>query len=150
MYEPHEISRITADFEPLIRHYARKCGGEEMRAELWAFLWQLVAKGQAINRRYVAVAIRNKFTDYVRLLQRRSIAEQPHEWWENADEWQNFEPTVLVEDLLQQLTYRQRRAVELCELYGFSAAEVAQMDGCSRQAVNRLRKDGLDKLKRLL
>lgn len=150
MYKRENVTEIITDFEPLIKHYARRCGGEEMSAELWTFLWDMVAHGKAVSRRYVAVALRNEFIRYAKLLQRRERALQPPEWWENSPQWEDFDGDIFAEQLLEKLTYKQRRAVELCELYGFSVAEIAQLDGCSRQAINRLRKDGIDKLKSLL
>lgn len=97
-----------------------------MSTELWTLLQDMVSHDKAVSRRYVAVALREKFIQYAKLLQRRERALQLPEWWENSPQ------------------------VELCELYGFSVAEIARLDGCSRQAFNRLKKDGIDKLKSLL
>lgn len=150
MYDRNSTTEIITDFEGLIIHYGKKCGGEEMTADLWAFLWDMVAHGKAISRRYVAVALRNEFIRYAKILQRREKALQPPEWWENSPKWEDFDSRIYAEQLLDKLTHKQRRVFELCEFYGFSVAEIARRDGCSRQAINRLRKDGIDKLKSLL
>lgn len=121
-----------------------------MSTELWTLLWDMVAHDKAVSRRYVAVALRKKFIQYAKLLQRRERALQPPEWWENSPQWEDFDGDIFTEQLLEKLAYKQRRAVVLCELYGFSVAEVAQLDGCSRQGINCLRKDGIDKLKSFL
>ena len=66
MYQKEEVNAVINDFEKLIEYFGNKCGGEEMRAQLWLFLWELVAKKKAISRRYVAVALRNEFIRYTR------------------------------------------------------------------------------------
>lgn len=150
MYEKGEVNQIIEDFRPLILYYGKHFGGEEMNAELWAFLWELVAKGQAKNRHYVAVAIRNKFINYSKVLQKRALTEQPFDRLENAPKFQSFDTRIFLAELLRQLTDKQRRVLKLCEYCGYSIAEVAQMDGCSRQSVNAVRKRALDKIKCLL
>lgn len=150
MYKKDEVNRIIGDFENLIEHFGKKCGGEEMCAQLWLFLWELVSKNKAISRRYVAVALRNEFIRYAKVLQSRRLCEQPLEWWENSDEWQNFNAEIEIKGLLEQLPEFQRQTVILHEIHGLTFAEIARRKGCTRQAVGQSEKRALDKLRTLL
>ncbi len=80
-----------------------------MSTELWTLLWDMVAHDKAVSRRYVAVALRKKFIQYAKLLQRRERALQPTEWWwENSPQWEDFDGDIFAEQLLEKLTYKQR------------------------------------------
>lgn len=150
MYKKEEINAVINDFEKLIEYFGNKCGGEEMRAQLWLFLWELVAKNKAISRRYVAVALRNEFIRYAKVMQRRRLCEQPLEWWENADEWQNLNTDIEIKELLGRLPEFQRKTVILHEIHGLTFAEIARRKCCTRQAVSQAEKRGLDKLRALM
>ena len=77
MYHKWDIERLNEDFAPLIKHYARRYGGEDMAAQLWLKLWELCSSGRAISQRYVAVALRNEFIRYARELQRQPPTNSP-------------------------------------------------------------------------
>jgi RNA polymerase sigma-70 factor (ECF subfamily) len=51
----------------------------------------------------------------------------------------NAEAMLSLKESLAQLTPRQRQAVVLCDLHGFTAAEAAAMIGCSASTVRVLR-----------
>lgn len=95
----------------------------------------MVAHDKAVSRRYVAVALRKKFIQYAKLLQRRERALQLPEWWENSPQWEDFDGDIFAEQLLKKLTYKQRRAVELCELYGLTVAADRQLTALKKTAL---------------
>ena len=35
MYHKRDIEQLNEDFAPLIKHFARRYGGEDMAAQLW-------------------------------------------------------------------------------------------------------------------
>ena len=150
MYHKRDINKITDDCELLIYHYGNKCGGEEMRAQLWAFLWELVVKKRAISKRYVAVALRNEFIRYAKILQEKPRFLHPCEWWERADEWENIEPNIAIKNAVENMSEPLRHALILHRICGFTFEEIAAAKGCTRQAVCNAEKRALDILRRAL
>lgn len=143
MYHKRDIERLNEDFAPLIKHFARRYGGEDMAAQLWLKLWELCASGRAISQRYVAVALRNEFIRYARELQRQPLPtdEQP------AIAAADFAAEIAIKAALAELSAPERSAIVYHRISGYTFDEIARRKGCTRQAINNAEKRGLDKLR---
>lgn len=154
MYKESDIDRISAEFEPLIKHYARKCRSEverqEMEAELWGFLWDLIKSGKAISQRYIAVSIRNRYIWYSTKVQKKYAAEVELKDYNGFHNDDDFVEKIAMRDLLDKLGIKQRKAVYLRHVSGLSFAEIAKKQKCTRQAVYGLEKRGIEKLRKML
>ena len=139
MYHKRDIERLSEDFAPLIKHYARRYGGEDMAAQLWLKLWELCSSGRAISQRYVAVALRNEFIRYARELQRQP---QP-----TAATAADFTAEIAIKAALAELSAPERSAIIYHRISGYTFDEIARRKGCTRQAINNAEKRGLDKLR---
>jgi RNA polymerase sigma-70 factor (ECF subfamily) len=62
----------------------------------------------------------------------------------------DVETTLSLREALDQLTPRQRQAVALCDLHGFSASEASMMIGCSASTIRVLRFLARRRLRELL
>ena len=143
MYHKRDIERLNEDFAPLIKHYARRFGGEDMAAQLWLKLWELCSSGRAISQRYVAVALRNEFIRYAREMQRQPqpTDEQP------AVTAADFTAEIAIKAALAELNAPERSAIIYHRISGYTFDEIARHKGCTRQAINNAEKRGLDKLR---
>ena len=141
MYHKQDIERLNEDFAPLIKHFARRYGGEDMAAQLWLKLWELCSSGRAISQRYVAVALRNEFIRYARELQRQPTDEQP------AAIAADFTAEIAIKAALTELNAPERSAIIYHRISGYTFDEIARRKGCTRQAINNAEKRGLDKLR---
>lgn len=143
MYHKQDIERLNEDFAPLIKHYARRYGGEDMAAQLWLKLWELCAGGRAISQRYVAVALRNEFIRYARELQRQPLPTDKQPDTIAAD----FAAEIAIKTALAELSAPERSAIIYHRISGYTFDEIARRKGCTRQAINNAEKRGLDKLR---
>ena len=141
MYHKQDIERLNEDFAPLIKHFARRYGGEDMAAQLWLKLWELCSSGRAISQRYVAVALRNEFIRYARELQPQPTDEQP------AAIAADFTAEIAIKAALTELNAPERSAIIYHRISGYTFDEIARRKGCTRQAINNAEKRGLDKLR---
>lgn len=143
MYHKRDIERLNEDFAPLIKHYARRYGGEDMAAQLWLKLWELCASGRAISQRYVAVALRNEFIRYACELQRQPLPTDKQPDTAAAD----FAAEIAIKAALAELSAPERSAIVYHRISGYTFDEIARRKGCTRQAINNAEKRGLDKLR---
>ena len=143
MYREWDIERLNKDFVPLIKHFARRYGGEDMAAQLWLKLWELCASGRAISQRYVAVALRNEFIRYARELQRQPLPTDKQPAVIAAD----FTAEISIKAALAELNAPERSAIIYHRISGYTFDEIARRKGCTRQAINNAEKRGLDKLR---
>lgn len=154
LYKDNDIDRISADFEPLIKHYANKCRNEserqEMEAELWSFLWDLVKSGRAISKRYVAVSIRNRYIYYSKSIQKTAATETEFEPNFAHPTEDDFVEKIAMRDLLDKLGIKQRETIVLHHVYGLSFAEIAKKYNCTRQYTTALNNRGLKRLREIL
>ena len=130
MYHKWDIERLNEDFAPLIKHYARRYGGEDMAAQLWLKLWELCSSGRAIIR-------------YARELRRQPLPtdEQP------AVIAADFTAEIAIKAALAELNAPERSAIIYHRISGYTFEEIARRKGCTRQAINNAEKRGLDKLR---
>lgn len=157
MYRTNETERIKADFEKLIKHYANEFiepqNREDVEAELWCFLYELVNSNRAISQRYVAVAIRNKYIEYCKKIQKKAEHEMKLEVEYGGyvkDDKNNYIEKIEIRDLLNKLGVKQREVIVLHYVNGLSFDEIAKKRGCSRQASARLSNRGIKTLKKML
>lgn len=142
-------------FEMLIRHFERKSDFDDAAEELTLFLLELVCSintdkffpdgSQSLNR-YMAVSLRNR---YIQLSKKRGkhISELGKKYDGIMGYFLEPEENLLLKEGLALLSERQRTAVLLRYIYGYSDAEIADRLGITRQAVNRLEARGLKTLK---
>lgn len=149
------FSELYEAFEMLIRHFERKSDFDDAAEELTLFLLELIYSvdtdkffpdgSQSLNR-YIAVSLRNR---YIQLSKKRGkhISELG-EMYDGIMGY-SFEPeeNLLLKEGLALLSERQRTAVLMRHIYGYSDAEIADRLGITRQAVNRLEARGLKTLK---
>lgn len=143
MYHKRDIERLNEDFAPLIKHYARRYGGEDMAAQLWLKLWELCTSGRAISQRYVAVALRNEFIRYACELQRQPLPTDEQPETIAAD----FAAEIAIKAALAELSAPERNAIVYHRISGYTFDEIARRKGCTPQAINNAEKRGLDKLR---
>ena len=143
MYYKRDIERLNEDFAPLIKHYARRYGGEDMAAQLWLKLWELCTSGRAISQRYVAVALRNEFIRYACELQRQPLPTDEQPETIAAD----FAAEIAIKAALAELSAPERNAIVYHRISGYTFDEIARRKGCTPQAINNAEKRGLDKLR---
>lgn len=155
MYKLNEPERIKKDFEKLIQFYANKIEYPEEREEiedmLWSFLYRLIASGRGISQRYVAVAIRNRYINYSKEIQKRKLLEveltdNKYTGYTKDD----FVEAIAMRDLLDKLGIKQREAIVLHHVYGLSFDEIAKKRGISRQSVSQLSNRGIKRIREML
>ena len=143
--EKSDFFRENRQFLPLIKYYANRIKSDTAEADLWGFLWLLQVQKQPPNDRYIAVCLRN---EYIRL----------------SKEYSNFTPisspilakktdydiAIDLEIALEKITAKERNAVLLQVVCGYTAQEVGEYLGISPQAVNQCKKRGLKKLRNLV
>ena len=135
----------NANFERLIKYYARKLKDPHAELELWGFLW--IVKNTVGDKpdRYYAVCLRNEF---IRLSKAKNGLSFIAEYWQF--ETQNFDNKIAVTEALKRIPTRPREVLILHYYAGFSIEEIARFKGVSRQAVNKQKNNGLELLRVIL
>ena len=141
-------------FEGLIHHFELKLGYDDAGQELTVFLLDLICsfdlnrffpnESQTLNR-YIAVSVRNKYIALSKLQGRRAL--ESGDLLDCVGRSVDFDNSVALKEGMKLLNERQRAAVILRYIYGFSDAEIADRLGITRQAVNRLERKGLSILR---
>ena len=151
------FDELYGAFEGLIRHFEIKLGYDDAGQELTAFLLELVYslnterflpdESESLNR-YIAVSVRNKYIALSKE-QRRRVLESG-ELFDCVGSSRELEGSVALREGMSLLSERQKTAITLRYIYGYSAAEIAEKLGITRQAVNRLERRGLSILREYL
>ncbi|MBP3600410.1 MAG: sigma-70 family RNA polymerase sigma factor [Clostridia bacterium] len=149
------FSAIYAEFERLIIFYSCKSGGEDYIQELTIFLIELLYSiktekfkkdGSLCLKKYIAVAIRNKYITLCReALKYESHLAQAEE--KDFGYYSSAEERILIKDILKKLSPRQRMVIKYKYIYGYSDIELSCLLNISRQAVNRLKNRAITALK---
>lgn len=146
---------IFNEFKDLIDYYSLKIGDEDSYQELSIFFIELL---YGINldkfnndcknnlHRYIAVCLRNK---YISLSKERQNIQKS---FSNLYETQAFynkdsEDIVLIKEMLERLTPKQRTIIIYKYIYNYHDTEISHMLNISRQSVNRLKNRGIKSLK---
>lgn len=150
------FTMVYDEFKGLLLFYSKKLADEDALQELTLFFIELL---YSINtdtfpsdstdglRRYIAVALRNKYIQLSREKQKYSmLCNQLYDSYGIYNE--NLAENVTVCEALKALSEKQRLIAVYKYIYNYSDAEIAQMLKISRQAVNRLKNRGLEVLKK--
>ena len=148
------FGEIYEAFAGLIRHFESKLGYDDAGQELTVFLLELVYsldmsrflpdESDSINR-YIAVSVRNKYIA-LSVKKNRHILESG-ELFDSIGCTTELDSSAALKEGMKQLSNRQRAAVTLRYIYGYSDAEIADRLCITRQAVNRLERRGLELLR---
>ena len=138
---------LYADMAKLIEYYNRKLAEDD--GALAELLVNLVNSDKELSNRYAAVALRNEYIRLSKAKQKR--AEIFTEYGENHGATSpNIYLKIDIKAALSKLSNNERTAVLMRYFWGFSVAEIAALNGVSRQAEHRRLKVALDKLRTLL
>ena len=142
-----ENTHLYADMAKLVHFYNLKLADDD--GALWELLVNLVNSDKVLSNRYAAVSLRNEYIRLSKAKQKR--AEIFTEYGEiHGATIPDIDTRLDIKAALLQLSDRERNAVFMRYFWGFSTAEIAVLNGVSRQAENRRLKIALDKLKALL
>ena len=142
-----ENTHLYADMAKLVHFYNLKLADDD--GALWELLVNLVNSDKELSNRYAAVALRHEYIRLSKAKQKR--AEIFTEYGENDGATiPDIDTRLDIKAALLQLSDRERNAVLMRFFWGFSVAEIAALNGVSRQAETRRLRKALDKLKVLL
>lgn len=140
-------AHLYADMAKLVLHYNRKLSEDD--GALAELLVNLVNSDKELSNRYGAVALRNEYIRLSKLEQKR--AEVSAEYGENHGATNpDIDLKIDIKAALFKLSDKERTSVLMRYFWGFSVAEIAALNGISRQAENKRLKIALDKLRTLL
>lgn len=142
-----ENNHLYADMARLVKYYNSKLGEDD--DSLLELLVKLVNSDKELSERYAAVALRNEYIKLSKANQKR--AEIFTEYGENHGAISlDIDLKLDIKAALSRLSDKERDTVLLRFYWGFSVAEIAALNGVSRQAENKRLKTALDKLRALL
>lgn len=138
---------LYADMAKLVEYY--NCKLAEDDGALVELLVNLVNSDKELSARYAAVALRNEYIRLSKEEQKRT--EVSAEYGENHGATNpDIDLKIDIKAALFKLSDKERTSVLMRYFWGFSVAEIAALNGVSRQAENRRLKIALDKLRVLL
>ena len=138
---------LYADMAKLVEHYNRKLAEDD--GALIELLVNLVNSDKEIPNRYAAVSLRNEYIRLSKAKQKR--AEIFTEYGENHGATSpNIDLQIDIKAALSTLANKERDTILMRYFWGFSVAEIAALNGVSRQAETRRLRKALDKMKPLL
>ena len=116
---------------------------------LWELLVKLVNSDKVLSERYAAVSLRNEYIRLSKAKQKR--AEIFTKYGENNGATSpDIDLRLDIKAALLRLSDKERDTVLMRYYWCFSIAEIAALNGVSRQAENKRLKIALDKLRGLL
>lgn len=140
-------AHLYADMAKLVEYYNRKLSEDD--GALAELLVNLVNNDKELSNRYAAVALRNEYIMLSKAKQKR--AEIFTAYGENHGATSpNIDLQIDIKAALFKLSNNERTVVLMRYFWGFSVAEIAALNGISRQAENKRLKIALDKLRDLL
>ena len=140
-------AHLYADMAKLVEHYNRKLSEDD--GALWELLVKLVNSDKVLSERYAAVSLRNEYIRLSKAKQKR--AEVFTEYCENHGATSpDIDLRLDIKAALLRLSDKERDTVLMRYYWDFSVAEIAALNGVSRQAENKRLKIALDKLRGLL
>lgn len=140
-------AHLYADMAKLVEHYNRKLAEDD--GSLSELLFNLVNSDKELSNRYAAVSLRNEYIRLSKTKQKR--AEIFTEYGENHGATSpDIDLRLDIKAALLRLSDKERDTVLMRYYWGFSIAEIAELNGVSRQAENKRLKIALDKLRGLL
>ena len=140
-------AHLYADMAKLVEHYNRKLADND--GALSELLCNLVNNDKELSNRYAAVSLRNEYIRLSKAKQKR--AEIFTEYGENHGATSpDIDLQIDIKAALSTLAKKERDIVLMRYFVGFSVAEIAALNGVSRQAETRRLRKALDKMKPLL
>ena len=140
-------AHLYADMAKLVEHYNRKLAEDD--GALSELLFTLVNSDKELTNRYAAVSLRNEYIRLSKAKQKR--AEIFTEYGENHGATSpDIDLQIDIKAALSTLAKKERDIVLMRYFVGFSVAEIAALNGVSRQAETRRLRKALDKMKPLL
>ncbi len=148
------FTAIYEQYKKLILFYSSKVGDDDTIQELNIFLIELLYdidisvfdnSSQNGIHRYIAVSLRNK---YLKLAKNKSeYSKLCCELYENEFKCDLSEENLFIDEVLKNLSDRQRLIIIYKYVYNYTDAEIAFMLNITRQAVNRLKNRALSVLR---
>jgi hypothetical protein len=147
--EKRDFFEENAQFQGLIRYYARKLSDPHAEGDLWGFL--CIVKILTENKypdKYYAVCLRN---EYIRLskVDNFSRGNIPFEDWEKWEEF-DLDKKIDLADSVQCLSDAELSAIRLQYGFGYNTLECSARLGISRQAFTKNRKRAFEKMRERL
>lgn len=151
-HSDNAVIEIIKRFTPLIKKNAKILGYDDAESDLIIHLIEVLyslktekaksfLEGQAVN--YISRTIRNKRIDINRK-QNKSFFEL--ELFEPVNVSVEYERQE-IKELLDLLSERQKYVIVLKYYYGYSDIEIAKYIGVSRQAVNKIHRVSINKMR---
>lgn len=140
-------ARLYTDMAKLVKYYNRKLLDDD--GALDELLVNLVNSDKELSKRYAAVSLRNEYIRLSKAKQKR--AEIFTEYGEiHGVKSPDIDLRIDIKAAISELSDKERNTVLMRYFWGFSVAEIAALNGVSRQAENKRLKIALDKLRFLL
>ena len=134
-------------FSRLIRFYARRLNEVSAADDLWGFLWILKATAKKpLTDNYIAVCLRNEF---IRMSKAKAalplcVADFTSFGLATVDK-----PciTMDIEKAFESLSLKESEILRLHYVGGYSIDELSKIKKISRQAINKTKLNGLNKMR---
>ena len=150
---------IYKEFEKLIKVYSKQ--NEDWEQELKVFFIELLKRKIDLAKfdeddsisihKYIAVCLRN---EYILISKNQQSYTQNTYQEDYVDIFfvyhDNINQKIELQDILKRLSLKQREVIICHFIYGYSIAEIGGLLKISRNAVNRLKNRGFEKLKELI
>ena len=152
------MAQIIFKFQPLIKSLATRLKYDCSETDLVIFLIELsrgfhcdekkkYSEGQLIN--YFVRALRYKAIDLYRK-NKKGIEEVFVEEIPETAENISYTTEMILLQSIRKLSIRQQTVLIKKYFYGYSDIEIASMLGISRQAVNKIKRHAIEKLRKIL
>ena len=151
-HNENAVIEIIKRFTPLIKKEARRLDYEGAESDLTIHLIEVLYslnsekidrffEGQAVN--YISMSLKNKSIDIVRKKNKSILEVELFESIYVNEEYKQHE----IKELLDELSERQRNVIVLKYYYGYSDIEISKCLGISRQAINKIHRVSVKKMK---
>lgn len=149
---------IYNNFKKLIFFYANRLDYEDSAAEMILFFVELLYTvrldrfkcdaSQSLEK-YIAVCLRNQ---YFALLKKAIKHSQnfSHYYEETVPFYELYDERILLREGFKKLSEKQKTVLSNKYIYGYSDAEIAQMMGITRQAVNYIKNRAFEILQKYI
>lgn len=153
------MHKILQTFSAQMKSYSQKLAQEDTLQDLTVFLIELVYKlrknivtlqNEKILLAYLSRSLRHKYLNLAHKHTIHQITEINLTEDLNIQYYDHKEQEIFMNDLLKELTSKEKTILSLLYFYGFSIKEIAQFNNVTRQAVNQIKNRALRKLKKFL
>ena len=141
------LEALEQEFGGLICFFGKKLGGGDYPEELKTCLLEILCSINTENfkpdnsnalQRYIAASLRNR---YIALSKEKQKYEKTNIgiFDDNLTYTVSLDERIMIKDMLNLLSKRQRDIITYRYIYGYSDIEISRFLNISRQAVNRLK-----------